>query len=127
VGPLPRIFESLSSAEQAREALLAAGFARDKVALIARHDEAGPVEGNFLVGNIREGTVNRTRFLPTAGGKGHNTYGHNFARTVDRGVFMLTVDADDDEQLARASRIMATYGAVNVDDLVPPGRSSGCI
>ena len=111
------IFEHLEDAEAAREALLAAGFSREQVQLTSRHDEAGPVEGNFLVGNVKEDTLERTEFSETLGGEGDNTYSHNLSRTVDRGLLMLTVDAVDDIQAGNASGILSSHGAADPDRL----------
>jgi len=114
---LARIFASLPNAEEAREALLAAGFDAARLHLSARHDEAGPVEGNFLVGNGKDDAQSRTGFSPATGGESANPYQHNFANPVDRGVFMLTVDAEDHAQSERAADIMSRCGAVDVDEL----------
>jgi hypothetical protein len=122
---LPRIFEKLQDAENAREALMAEGFLRDRIQLTSRQDEAGPVEGNFVVGNSKQDTVEHTEFSNTLGGEGDNTYRHNFARTVERGMYMLVVEAEETE-CARAAEIMKLHGATDVDELVgkwkgPPG------
>lgn len=101
---LVRIYERFADAEQARESLLASGFPASSVHLTDRGDEAGPVEGNFISGNGR-GT--RT--------EGEDLYTPNFARVVHRGMCMLTVDAEDDGQLQRASEIMGRYGARDID------------
>ncbi|RZI84683.1 MAG: hypothetical protein EOP38_08060 [Rubrivivax sp.] len=119
---LPRIFDQLADAEQARAALLAAGFERDAVQVSARHDEAGPVEGNFVSGNAKKDTIRKTEFSKSAGGVGDNAYQHNFKQVVDRGVYMVTVDIADSDQLALACEIMARHGAIDVEDLLQGGR-----
>jgi hypothetical protein len=111
---LLRIFESLEQAEHAREALLAQGFERDRIQLTSRHDEAGPVEGNFLVGNTKKDTLEHTEFSETLGGEGDNTYDHNFARTVDGGMYMLVVEAEDEVRLQRAAEIIQQHGGTEV-------------
>jgi hypothetical protein len=113
---LPRIFENLEAAERARDALVAEGFVRGRIELTARQDEAGPVEGNFLVGNTTRDTVENTEFSRTLGGEGDNTYKHNFARTVDRGMYILVVEADDEAQCQRAAEIIQKHGGTRVDD-----------
>jgi hypothetical protein len=120
--PLPRIFEQLKDAEQAREALIAEGFDRDRIQLTSRQDEAGPVEGNFVVGNTKEDTVERTEFSRTLGGEGDNTYRHNFERVVDRGMYMLVVEAQEGAEAERAAAIMARHGGTDVDELVGNGK-----
>ena len=114
---LARIFASLPNAEEAREALLAAGFDASRLHLSARHDEAGPVEGNFLIGNGKDDAQRRAGFTPATGGESHNPYQHNFATPIESGVFMLTVDAEDHAQSEKAAEIMGRRGAVDVDEL----------
>jgi hypothetical protein len=120
---IPRIFEQLRNAEQAREALIADGFERDRIQLTSRQDEAGPVEGNFVVGNTKEDTVARTEFSRTLGGEGDNTYRHNFERVVDRGMYMLVVEAEEGAEAGRAAAIMTRHGGTDVDALMVPRES----
>jgi len=51
--PLLRSFGTLDEMMAARQALLAAGLPADRIETRVIQDEAGPVEGNFLVGNGR--------------------------------------------------------------------------
>jgi hypothetical protein len=90
--PLLRSFDSLDDAVAAREALLGAGVPPDLVELREIEDEAGPTEGNFLVGNGRT----------THGGPPRGVYAGpeapyeaNFAKTVARGVHLLLVYVRD--------------------------------
>ena len=46
---LLRVFDSLTVAERAREALIASGISAAAITLDSRNDEAGPVEGNFAL------------------------------------------------------------------------------
>ena len=48
---LIKVYDDFSAAQNAREQLLASGFSSSSVHLSSRDDEAGPVEGNFTVGN----------------------------------------------------------------------------
>lgn len=96
---LVRIYDRLADAEQARESLLASGFAPPNVRLSVRDDEAGPVEGNFITGNGRD-TRDRSEDL----------YEPNFAEVVQRGTCMLMVDAEDEERRLRASEILDRLG-----------------
>lgn len=96
---LVRIYDRLADAEQARERLLASGFAPSNVHLSARDDEAGPVEGNFVAGNGRETRDRR-----------EDGYHTNFARVVQRGTCMLTVDAEDEGRRQRATEILDRLG-----------------
>jgi hypothetical protein len=80
------------------------------------------VEGNFVVGNTKEDTVERTEFSRTLGGEGDNTYQHNFERVVDRGMYMLVVEAQEGAEAERAAAIMTRHGGTDVDELVGNGK-----
>jgi hypothetical protein len=114
MGGLLRVFKALEDAERAREALVAEGFLREQIELTSRHDEAGPVEGNFLVGNTKRDTLEHTEFSQTLGGEGDNTYDHNFARTVGGGMYLLVVEAEDDARLRQAAEIIQQHGGTEV-------------
>lgn len=114
---LIRIYDDLSVAQNAREQLLASGFPSSSVHLSSRDDEAGPVEGNFTVGNKDRDTSGATGlFRSLLGGHDDPTgsddvYTRKFANVVQRGMYMLTVDASNENEAARASDIMNQYGA----------------
>ena len=99
---LIRVFDVFTEAEQARKALLAEGFDGDAVQLSVREDEAGPVEGNFTVGNE-----------PTESDR--HTYDRNYAGATQRGHCMITVAAGDPSQAAKAGEILARFGARDPD------------
>src|SRR5690349_20742966 len=46
-----RMYDTLPHAELARDALLAAGYGTEQVQIEAMNSEAGPVQGNFTVGD----------------------------------------------------------------------------
>lgn len=110
---LVRTYDSISTANNVRKELLASGFPSSSVHLASKEDEAGPVEGNFAVGNADagNGVVRGLVELLTGGDDG---YRHNFSDPVQRGTCLLTVDANDDEQLARASDILNRSGAKKI-------------
>ncbi len=95
---LVRVYNDMSKAQHARTQLLEAGFSEEHVHLMSTEDEAGPVEGNFTVGNVHPGT------------DAH--YGDDYRHVVQRGTCVLAVDADDGEQAARADEIMQRFGAI---------------
>lgn len=47
------VFDRLGEAEAARARLVANGVPREDVRIVSREDEAGPVQGNFTVGDGR--------------------------------------------------------------------------
>ncbi|MDB5936179.1 MAG: hypothetical protein JWQ01_3523 [Massilia sp.] len=100
-----RVFDTFSSAEQAREALLAAGFERSGVELTVRADEAGGTKGNFTVGNYH-------------GAADGPVYERDFAHERMGGDCVLTVTARDAADAGRAAAIMQRYGAI---DRAAPG------
>ncbi|MFB9245571.1 hypothetical protein IV454_27585 [Massilia antarctica] len=98
------MFDKFDTAEQARAALLADGFGSDALELKVHDDEAGPVEGNFLVGN-------------TPIESDQHVYDRNYANPAQRGQCMLMVNAVDAATAARASAILAGFGARDPDRL----------
>ncbi|AKJ27517.1 hypothetical protein [Caldimonas brevitalea] len=113
---LVRSYDDFSAAEAAREALLQSGFPAEAVHLTVRDDEAGPVEGNFVAGNGKRGPTGWIDALKGFGTDKDYTYEHNFADSVQRGVYLLTVDADDDQLRSLAGDILARSGAVDVNE-----------
>lgn len=88
---LIRIFDEFSHADDARNALLHAGFAADELQLITTEDEAGPVQGNFYLGN---------------GNRSDPSYNGNYADAVNRGTFILTIATGNDGKFSQASDIL---------------------
>ena len=110
-----RIYDNLAVAQHARDQLLSSGFAPDSVHLISNQDEAGPVQGNFIldendIGHGRGGGLMHRLF-----GTAERTDAYNSSRPVWRDSYLLTVDTDDDAQLERASDIMERTGAADLD------------
>lgn len=109
-----RIFDQYADAEAARDALLAAGYARDAVRVSVRDDEAGPVQGNFTVGNATD--------APGGMGEGHHTYKRNYQNVAQRGLCMVVVDAVEGAQAGAASELLGRYGGRDIDSLTPPSQ-----
>jgi hypothetical protein len=101
------IFDDFDAAERARNELIKYGFDRAGVNLDVRDDEAGPVQGNFTVGDHPE----------AAGGA---DYSKTFANPTHRGLCMLTVTPSSPMQSDYAVALLARYG---VTDATPPGRA----
>ncbi|HEY0063058.1 MAG TPA: hypothetical protein VGC21_13130 [Telluria sp.] len=99
---LTAIFDAFEHAEQARQALLAAGFSRDELELSIANDEAGPVAGNFTVGN-----------LPTESDR--HTYQRNYADVRQAGQCLFSVRAGDPVRAVHAQEILARFGAHSAD------------
>lgn len=99
---LIKVYDDFSVAQAVRERLLASGFPSSRVHLSAREDEAGPVEGNFTVGN-KDDDAKDIR-------GSDDPYTRDFANVVQRGIYMLTVDANSEDESARASDILNQQG-----------------
>lgn len=114
-------YDSLEGANAAREALAKAGLPLQASAVSVRQDEAGPVEGNFLIGNGR--TFQGAEPGPALTGP-NVPYEQNFAQVKNRGVYLLEVRTP----VARRSEIEAvlrTSGGVDasaVSDAAVQGR-----
>ncbi|WP_292932154.1 hypothetical protein [Noviherbaspirillum sp.] len=120
---LIRVFDSFSDAENARNQLLDAGFSADSVQLVSRDDEAGAMRGNFSVGNApsTRGGISGlfSASSTTPNDSFDQTYARDYANPEKYSNYLLTVDATDDEQQARAADIMRRFGASEIQDRKP--------
>jgi len=107
-----KVFDRYEDAEQARSALLAAGFAPGQVRLQCNEDEAGPVEGNFLVGNGRR--PGRAGGVSSAADHGDLPYELNYDHPELRVLHLLLLDVPSDEQRARAEELLGGFGARDI-------------
>ncbi len=98
-----RVFDVFDRAQRARETLLAEGFEAGDISVNVANDEAGPVEGNFTVGNN-----------PTESPQ--HTYERSYARTKQVSQCIITVAAADAGRAARADAILAQFGGRAVAD-----------
>jgi hypothetical protein len=122
---LVRIYDNFASAQHARDQLLASGFSADSVHLDSKLDEAGPVEGNGVLDAKDMGEGPQDGPLNKLFGVEERTDAYNNSEPVWRGAFMLTVDADDEAQSARATDIMDRMGARSVDEFSSWRRREG--
>jgi hypothetical protein len=102
--PLVYVFDDFDTADQIYQEFLSNGFDRNGVQLTVRDDEAGPVKGNFTVGDALPDDLKE--------------YDDAFAKPVQRGHVILEVTPVDPTQAQFAIALMARYGVTN------PGTSS---
>lgn len=121
---LVRVYDNLAAAQHAREQLLASGFASDHVHLDSTVDEAGPVEGNSVLDDKDTGKGPRSGPLYKFFNIEERTDAYNNSEPVWRSCYLLTVDADDDAESARASDIMDSTGARSIDKIGSRRRES---
>ncbi len=103
-----RIFHRLDAAENARVALIAAGFPASAVDLATRVDEAGALQGNFVAGNPKQGSA------------ADGNYDDNYAHVVPASTYLLAVKAGDDVRFGEAMALMAQLGGRDIDAPAPP-------
>ncbi|GGY28409.1 hypothetical protein OU994_00680 [Pseudoduganella sp. SL102] len=101
---LLRVFDSLTQAEGAREALIASGIDASAITLDSRNDEAGPVEGNFALDLTEK---------PTPSMDNPNRAGQNseIRAAVQRSTCILQVEVDNDRDGTRANNILDRFAA----------------
>jgi hypothetical protein len=95
--PLIYVFDDFETAERVRAELISCGFDRSCVQLVSREDEAGPVQGNFTVGDP-----------PSV--SGGTDYKDTYANPTQRGTCMLTIVPVDPTQAEYAVKLLARYG-----------------
>jgi hypothetical protein len=115
-----RSFSTLEEASAAQDALAAAGIPRELASLSVRTDEAGPVEGNFLIGN-GETTHGGP---PDAVRTGLEVpYDENFREPAYRGAYLLTLQLGP-TQRSVAEGVLARFDAVSASELADAGARS---
>lgn len=97
---LLRSFARFEDARSARDRLVAGGMPASAVEVRSLEDEAGPVEGNFAIGNGRAAHGSR------------DAYALNFAGTP-QGTNLLVVEAEDDAQRDRAESMLDGLGGTD--------------
>ena len=113
---LLRTFADFGRAQEARKALLSAGFDPDQISFTAKEDEAGPVAGNFMID--REQHANSQRKAPDLA-DGYDPNDVQDTKPADWGAsYMLMIDAQDQEQLQRATEIAERFGGVDIEKII---------
>lgn len=116
---LIRVYDHLANAERARNALVSSGFSSENVHLSAADDEAGPVQGNFVLEYKDADRASDKSSLDSMLDRDDVNEGLGRQDVAWRGTFLLTVDVQDDEQLARAADITQQFGAVGASRRPP--------
>ena len=122
---LIRIFDHFADAERARTALLADGFAAHAVQLHTADDEAGPVQGNFTVGNYDTITSWLGRAVHAVFGGDNRAYQRNDGKTAFRGMSRLIVATRHAEEQARAQAILHACGGSDIEQRTAQCHAAG--
>lgn len=115
-GALIRSFDTFDAAQAARQALVQAGVPPGQLELRVIDDEAGPVQGNFVIGN---GITTEGRPPQGVLAGGEVPYEPNFARLVNRGVHLLLVHPGDGIDQDHAEQVLAQQGGVDPNAGLP--------
>jgi hypothetical protein len=94
-----RMYDTLDHAETARKALLAAGYDKDQVQIEAMNSEAGPVAGNFTVGNSSDHSSH-------SGIGDSGDYADNFKGVSHGAIIKLTVAVESESSLLQVNDVL---------------------
>jgi uncharacterized protein (TIGR02271 family) len=110
------VYDNYSDAEGAVQALVAAGFPRANVQLSAESDGAASAQTTTSEADQPHDPGRRGFFHSLFGMDGHNEHRDVYAESVRRGSYVLTVDAQSEEQADRATDIMNRFNTVDVEE-----------
>lgn len=119
---LMRTYSDFEKAQEAREALLAAGFAQDSISFTAREDESGPVTGNFVIDKEQHPDTDRKtpNYL-----EGYDPNETQSVAPVDWGrSYVLTIDAPDASHMRQAAEIAERFGGIDINDVTSRASAS---
>ena len=108
-----RTFHELEPVEGAREALLEAGFDRDRIQMTVLQAETGSAEGDFASGNGAVTTGGNTAFNPKP--PSDDPYRQNYAPVRSGAVHLLVVAVINDAERERAERAIERFGGTDVE------------
>lgn len=119
---LVRIYDDFSHAENAHGELLRAGFDAARLHLEARDDGAVPVQGNFYVGDpVDAGRDTQTGhgiggFLKSLIDSDKDDYEGTFRHVAQSATYILTIEAESEQEIEAACEITARHGALPTDN-----------
>lgn len=115
------MYDKFPDAENARNALLASGFAADSIHLTSTQDEAGPVSGNFILEYKDKEKGDDDSILDALFRSDEPNEGQGRTEVAWRGNYLLTVDTSNEEQWRHASDITKQF-----DPIDGSGQHHGC-
>ncbi len=123
VGTLAGVFDDYDDAQKARDRLASAGFSREAIQITPERSSDG--SGDAAWGGRTESTGGlRGFFASLFGSDDDESHGH-YSEAVRRGSMVVTVNVQDESQIARATEILEDCGAIDVDERVERWKASG--
>jgi hypothetical protein len=114
------VFETYDEADKARNALIESGFPHDDVQFTTRQEEAGPVEGNWMLPPRDTDEDKQEGFLHSlVADSDEATENYTKADVTQRGSFLLTINAQNDNQATQVDDQMRRFGGVDINDRTP--------
>lgn len=115
-------FDDRARAEQAVDSLVRAGFARHDIHIEHKHvSSEGPAENDRWDGMEREIAMDRKvleslgNFFVSLFGRDRGTHAETYAGHVERGGYVVVVDAHDNEEADRARTLLGGLQARDLD------------
>jgi len=119
---LTGVFDDYDEAERARERLTSAGVRRDAIQITPERSAWG--SGDATYGGRASQPGGLRGFFASLFGTDDESHEH-YSEAVRRGSLVLTVDVDDESQIARATEILEESGAIDVDQRIETWKASG--
>jgi len=119
------VYDNYADANSAVQALVAEGFPRANVQLNPATDDAGTTSAGTTTepDNSHKGV--RGFFYSLFGGDEHKEHRDVYAESVRRGSYVVTVDAQSEDEVDRAGDIMNRFNAIDIDERVGYWKQQG--
>ena len=124
VGTLAGVFDDYDDAEKARERLAAAGFDREAIQITPERSSWGTGDETWGGRAQQHAGGLRGFFASLFGSDDDESHGH-YSEAVRRGSVVVTLNVQDESQIAFATRIMEEAGAIDIDRRVEQWKASG--
>lgn len=121
------VYETYEDAQQASQAIVAAGIPNANVQITPKVDDTGTTTaGTSSYSDDYKDSGGISGFFRRLFGSDDDTVNHDvYAESVRRGHYVLTVDADTEDEASRAAEIMGQYNAVDIDERASQWKASG--
>lgn len=114
------VFDTFEDADRARDAAIEAGLPKDDVVFSNRQEEAGPVEGNWMLPPADTRHDKQEGFFHSLLADSDEAT-ENYAKTAvtQRGNFLITVCTDQDNRLEEIDALMQQHHGVDINQRTP--------